>query len=124
MDIETLRQYCLSKKAVTKGLPFGDTVLVFKVAEKMFALTSLDTEGCRVSLKCDPERAIELREQHPDEIMGAYHMNKKHWNMVVGGPQNRDEELLGHKPFLVLADYLTKICKSLQPSIWKRLKKV
>ncbi len=105
MDIEALRQYCLSKKAVTEGLPFGDTVLVFKVAEKMFALMPLDTEGCRVSLKCDPERAIELREQHPDEIMGAYHMSKKHWNMVVGDGTLGDHfvrELVDHSYELVV----------------------
>lgn len=105
MDIETLRQYCLSKKAVTEGLPFGDTVLVFKVAEKMFALMPLDTEGCRVSLKCDPEYAIELREQYPDEIVAAYHMSKKHWNSVVcdGTLSNRFvQELINHSYDLVV----------------------
>jgi predicted DNA-binding protein (MmcQ/YjbR family) len=112
MDIEALRLYCLSKKSVTEGLPFGETVLVFKVVDKMFALTSLDviarneaTEGCRVSLKCDPERAVDLREQYPDHISAAYHMNKKHWNTVIcdGNLGNRFiQELIDHSYDLVV----------------------
>ena len=105
MDIESLRQYCLSKKAATEGLPFGDTTLVFKVVDKMFALTSLDTEYCRVSLKCDPERAVELREQHPDHISAAYHMNKKHWNTVIcdSGLSDRFiQDLIDHSYDLVV----------------------
>lgn len=105
MDIEALRQYCLAKKAVTEGLPFGETVLVFKVVDKMFALTSLDTEGCRVSLKCDPERAIELREQHPEHISEAYHMNKKHWNSIIcdnGLGDHLIQELIDHSYDLVV----------------------
>lgn len=105
MDIEALRQYCLAKKAVTEGLPFGDTVLVFKVAGKMFALMPLDTEGSRVSLKCDPERAVDLREQHPEHIAAAYHMNKKHWNSVVcdeGLGDRLIQELIDHSYDLVV----------------------
>ena len=105
MDIEALRQYCLAKKAVTEGLPFGDTVLVFKVADKMFALMPLDTEGASISLKCDPERAVELREQHPEHIAGAYHMSKKHWNTVIcdGGLGDRlIQELIDHSYNLVV----------------------
>ncbi len=105
MDIESLRLYCLSKKAVTEGLPFGDTVLVFKVVDKMFALVSLDTEGCQVSLKCDPERAIDLREQHPDAISAAWHMNKTHWNRVVCDSNIGDRlvrELVDHSYDLVV----------------------
>jgi predicted DNA-binding protein (MmcQ/YjbR family) len=104
MDIEALRQYCLSKKAVTEGLPFGDTVLVFKVV-KMFALVPLDTEGGSVSLKCDPERAIELREQHPEHIKAAYHMNKTHWNSVIcdaGLGDRLIQELIDHSYDLVV----------------------
>jgi predicted DNA-binding protein (MmcQ/YjbR family) len=104
MDIESLRLYCLSKKAVTEGLPFGDTVLVFKVV-KMFALLSLNTEGCHVSLKCDPERAVDLREQHPDHISAAYHMNKKHWNTVICDAGLSDRfihELIDHSYDLVV----------------------
>ncbi|MDZ7879733.1 MAG: MmcQ/YjbR family DNA-binding protein [Saprospiraceae bacterium] len=105
MDIEALRLYCLSKKAVTEGLPFGETTLVFKVVDKIFALTSLDTEGCRVNLKCDPERAIDLREQHPDHILAGYHMNKKHWNTVICDEGLNDgliRELIDHSYDLVV----------------------
>jgi predicted DNA-binding protein (MmcQ/YjbR family) len=82
MDIESLRQYCLSLKAVTEDMPFGETVLVFRVMDKIFALSSLDTERCQVNLKCDPDYAIELREQY-DDIQPGFHMNKKHWNTVL-----------------------------------------
>ena len=115
MDIEALRQYCLAKKAVTEGLPFGETVLVFKVVDKMFALTSLDTEGCRVSLKCDPERAVDLREQHPEHIAAAYHMNKKHWNSVIcdtGLGDRLIQELIDHSYNLVVKS-LPKAAQSL-----------
>ncbi len=81
MNIEELREYCLSKKGVTEHFPFDEVTLVFKVGNKMFALTNLDGEPS-VNLKCDPERAIELREQHSSIIPG-YHMNKTHWNTVI-----------------------------------------
>ena len=72
--------YCLSKKGVTEELPFGPDVLVFKVMGKMFALTDVD-EFESVNLKCDPEKAIELREQY-EFVQPGYHMNKAHWNTV------------------------------------------
>jgi len=81
MNIEEIREYCLSKPGVTEGLPFNDTALVFKVGGKMFALLDLSDESMGISMKCDPELAIELREQHP-EVTPAYHFNKKHWNGV------------------------------------------
>jgi predicted DNA-binding protein (MmcQ/YjbR family) len=82
MNIELLQQYCLSKKGTTEDTPFGPETLVFRVMGKIFALTSLDTEECRVNLKCLPDYAIELRERHPDHIIPGYHMNKTHWNTV------------------------------------------
>lgn len=81
MNIEELRDYCLSKPETTESFPFGEDTLVFKVFDKMFALTGL-SEDLRVNLKCDPEFAIELREKHACVIPG-YHMNKKLWNTVV-----------------------------------------
>ena len=80
MNIEELREYCLSKKGVTENFPFGEETLVFKVADKIFLLSSLD-EATRFNAKCDPERAIELRAEH-EEIIPGWHMNKKHWNTV------------------------------------------
>jgi predicted DNA-binding protein (MmcQ/YjbR family) len=66
MNIEKIREYCISKPAVTEGFPFNDTALVFKVAGKMFSLLDLSEDSRGISLKCDPELAIELREQHPE----------------------------------------------------------
>lgn len=82
MNIEELREYCLSKAGVTEGLPFGEDTLVFKVMDKMFALTGLDQEETKVNLKCDPEYALELRSMYPAGVLPGYHMNKKHWNTV------------------------------------------
>ncbi len=81
MNIEDIREHCLLKKGVTEDLPFGDDTLVFRVMNKIFLLTNLEGE-LRLNLKCDPERAIELREQYPAIIPG-YHMNKKHWNTLI-----------------------------------------
>lgn len=81
MNIEEIREYCISKPAVTEGFPFDDTALVFKVAGKMFALLDLSEDSRGISLKCDPELAIELREQH-SEVTPAWHFNKQHWNGV------------------------------------------
>ena len=80
MNIEELREYCISKPHTTEGLPFDDVSLVFKVKGKIFAILSLDGPP-RINLKCDPLRAIELREEYSCVIPG-YHMNKKHWNTV------------------------------------------
>jgi predicted DNA-binding protein (MmcQ/YjbR family) len=83
MDIETIRQYCLQKENVTEGFPFGGDTLVFKRNEKAFLLVSLDSLPLRCNVKCDPEKAIELREEYPDVILPGYHMNKKHWNTII-----------------------------------------
>ena len=80
-NVESIRQYCLSKPMVTESLPFDNVTLVFKVDGKIFALLNL--EGAQsVNLKCNPERAIELREQY-SEVQPGFHMNKKHWNTVT-----------------------------------------
>lgn len=82
MDIDWLRNYCLGKPGVTETLPFGPDVLVFKVCGKIFLLCPLDTEGFQFNVKCDPELAVELREQF-DCVQPGYHMNKKHWNTIL-----------------------------------------
>ena len=81
MNIEDFRDYCIAKPGVTEELPFGPDTLVFKVMGKVFALTSLDSIEFRVNLKCDPDLAIQLREQF-DFIQPGFHMNKKHWNTI------------------------------------------
>lgn len=77
-----LREYCLSKKAVEEGFPFGEDTLVFKVAGKIFLLAGLENNPLQFNAKCDPEKALELREQY-DAVQPGYHMNKKHWNTVI-----------------------------------------
>jgi predicted DNA-binding protein (MmcQ/YjbR family) len=90
MTTENIREFCLSLKDVTESFPFDDDALVFKVKGKMFALTSL--EDRTLTLKCDPEKAIELREQYTAVIPG-YHMNKKYWNTLLLN-SNLSEKLL------------------------------
>ncbi len=80
MDIETFRNYCLTKKGVTESFPFDSETLVFKVMDKMFALADVDNFES-INLKCDPERSMELREKYA-EVAPGYHMNKRHWNTV------------------------------------------
>ena len=82
MNIETLREYCLSKPGAEETLPFGPDTLVYKVGGKVFLLTGLDTGELRFNVKCEPDKAIELREEYPCVLPG-YHMNKKHWNTIV-----------------------------------------
>ncbi len=104
MNIEELREYCISKKGVTEGFPFDEVTLVFKVGGKMFALTNLDGEPS-VNLKCNPEKAVELREQY-SAIIPGYHMSKLHWNTVYMDrslPENLIKELIDLSYELVLA---------------------
>lgn len=104
MDIELLRDYCLKKKAVTEGLPFGPDVIVFKVKSKAFLFLPLDTEQLRFNVKCDPDLAIELREEY-DCVKPGYHMNKKHWNTVeVDGSLNIKQlkQMIDHSYELVV----------------------
>lgn len=108
-----MRDYCLSKKAVTEGFPFKKEVLVFKVAGKMFLLASLYDQPLWMNLKCDPEKAIDLRERY-DSIQPGYHMSKIHWNTVVINGELKAEfirELIDHSYDLVVAK-LTKKTKN------------
>jgi predicted DNA-binding protein (MmcQ/YjbR family) len=80
VDIEAYRSYCLQKKGVSETFPFDDSTLVYKVMDKMFALTNVDTFES-INLKCDPGIALQLRELH-EGVTPGYHMNKRHWNTV------------------------------------------
>lgn len=82
MHIEEFRSYCLSKPATSESFPFDESTLVFKVLNKVFAITGLDRSPFQVNLKCDPDYALELREQYHD-VQAGFHMNKKHWNTVI-----------------------------------------
>jgi predicted DNA-binding protein (MmcQ/YjbR family) len=116
MDIETFRNYCLSKKGVTEDLPFGPDNLVFKIMGKMIALASLDEVPLRVNLKCDPERALSLREEYPENILPGYHMNKMHWNTLVldGLPKAIIFGLVDHSYKLVVLGLPKKIQQELK----------
>ncbi len=92
MDLEQFREYCLSKVGATENMPFGEGVLVFKVAGKIFALAALDEIPATVNLKCDPDLALELRDRY-EQIQPGYHMNKKHWNTVEIGSGIPEAEL-------------------------------
>ena len=104
MNIEEFRDYCLEKPGVSEEMPFGPDILVFKVGGKIFALTDINTFAS-INLKCDPERAVELRDQF-DFIRPGYHMSKKHWNTVLleSGLSNAMlQELIDHSYALVYA---------------------
>lgn len=104
MQLDALRTYCLAKPGATEDMPFGDDVLVFKVMGKMFALTNLARLPAQVNLKCDPARAIDLRERYA-AVQPGYHMNKTHWNTVLlDGSLALDlvEELIDHSYELVV----------------------
>ena len=92
MDIESLREYCISKNNSTESFPFGDDTLVFKTDRKIFALVNLDGD-LSINLKCEPAFAIELRERYPSVIPG-YHMNKRHWNTILIDGSIPDNEIL------------------------------
>ncbi len=83
MNIEALREYCLAKPDSEETLPFGPDTLVFKINSKVFLLASLDAQPLQFNVKCDPDLAIELREEYPTAVLPGYHMNKKHWNTII-----------------------------------------
>jgi predicted DNA-binding protein (MmcQ/YjbR family) len=91
MQRDELRAYCLSKKGAVEEFPFGDDAAVFKVMGKMFALLPV-TGALTISLKCDPDVAIMLRDTYP-AITAAWHMNKRHWNQILADGSVPDDEI-------------------------------
>ena len=116
MDIEACRDYCLFQKAAIEEMPFGPNTLVFKVMGKMFALIGLESVPLNINLKCDPDRAIELREEYDGLITGAYHMNKTHWNSVQVEklPPDLVRELIDHSYQLVVQGLPRKLQSELK----------
>jgi len=114
MNLETYYEYCLSKKGVTEHFPFDEDTLVFKVGGKMFALSSLlqwEKGNPHVNLKCDPERAQELRAEY-DAINPGFHMSKVHWNTISVNqdvPNTLLKELIDHSYELVFKSLTKKI---------------
>ncbi len=93
MNIEELHEYCMSLKGVVETFPFDDVSMVLKVENKMFALIPLDETELQIAVKCDPDKAIELRERYPDCVEGAFHFNKKYWNSLYLNREMKDEEV-------------------------------
>lgn len=93
MDVDGLLAYTSKKAGVEETFPFDENTLVLKVMGKMFAATNITEEVLRVNLKCDPNRALELRDEYP-EILPGYHMNKKHWNTVIIGEGELEQSLI------------------------------
>lgn len=114
MNIQAFYDYCLSKRGVTEHFPFDEETLVFKVGGKMFALSSLtqwEKGEATINLKCDPERALELRAEY-ESIQSGYHMSKVHWNTItVNGDVSLSmlKELIDHSYDLVFKSLTKKI---------------
>lgn len=110
MNLEELRNYCISKKGVEETMPFGPDTLVYKVMGKVFLLTGLEYNPVQFNIKCDPEKVIELRE-HYSCVIPAYHMNKKHWVTVIedGSASSKLlEEWINNSYNLVVAELTRK----------------
>ena len=115
MNYEELHTYCMSLKGATEHFPFDEVTLVMKVQGKMFALLPLDNPETQICLKCDPDRAITLREDFSG-IIPAYHFNKKHWNSVIISPEIVDNfvcELINHSYELVVTGLTRKLREEL-----------
>jgi predicted DNA-binding protein (MmcQ/YjbR family) len=119
MNLETYYEYCLSKKGVTEHFPFDEDTLVFKVGGKMFALSSLsqwEKGQPSVNLKCDPERAQELRAEY-DDIQPGFHMSKTHWNTIAVNESVSDalvKGLIDHSYELVFKSLTKKLQNEIQ----------
>ncbi|WP_338646485.1 MmcQ/YjbR family DNA-binding protein [Flavobacterium sp. KS-LB2] len=119
MNLETYYEYCLSKKGVTEHFPFDEDTLVFKVGGKMFALSSLsqwEKGQPSVNLKCNPERAEELRAEY-DDIQPGFHMSKTHWNTIAVNESVSDalvKELIDHSYELVFKSLTKKLQNEIQ----------
>lgn len=115
MHIEAIRSYCLGKKGVSEAFPFDEETLVFKVLGKIFLLAPLERVPSQVNLKCDPLRALELRESYDGIVIPGYHMNKKHWNTlyIEQLPDKLVQELIDHSYNLVVAGLPKKQRKAL-----------
>ncbi|WP_298767154.1 MmcQ/YjbR family DNA-binding protein [uncultured Polaribacter sp.] len=115
MNIAQLRDFCINKKGVTEHFPFDNTTLVFKVMDKMFALTNLskwEQGEASINLKCNPEKALELREIY-EGVKPGFHMNKKHWNTLAINTSDVSDDLVfqlvGHSYNLVVSGLAKKV---------------
>ena len=117
MNIEELREYCLSIKNATEDMPFGDALLVFRVFGKWFAVVSLDDIALKINIKCDLVKAVELREQY-NCVEAAWHFNKKYWNSIILNQDMNDETVkywIKHS----VEEVVKKLPKNIQTEYWK-----
>ena len=121
IHLESIRNYCLQKQGkITEEFPFDEETLVFKIFGKMFLLTNVNELPLSMNLKCDPERAVELRERYP-AIQPGYHMNKKWWNTVDADgsiPEKLVYELIDHS----YDEVVKKLPKKIREKIKAKLK--
>jgi len=116
MELESLRTYLLKKKGTTEELPFGPKALVFKVMGKMFALVAWEESPLRITLKCDPDHALALRDVYA-AVQPGYHMHRDHWNTVtLDGSIPHDEmlEMIDHSYALVVKGLKKSVRQALQ----------
>ncbi|MBX3100949.1 MAG: MmcQ/YjbR family DNA-binding protein [Bacteroidetes bacterium] len=109
-NLDSIRAFCLALPHTTEDFPFGEDTLVFRVGGKIYALLGTDARPLSINLKCDPDRAQELRARHP-AVLPGYHMNKKHWNTVIldgSLPTSLVAELITHSRELVAASLSRK----------------
>ena len=116
MFLDEIRDYCLQKKGVEECTPFGNDTLVFKVLGKMFLLSGIETQPVQFNAKCDPEKALELREKYSC-ILPGYHMNKRHWNTIICDGSVSDHQIkewINHSYELVVASLTKKLKTELE----------
>jgi len=117
MNIEELREYCLSLKNTTEDMPFEDEYLIFRVFGKWFAVIPLNDPELKISVKCDPAKAIELREQYHC-VEAAWHFNKKYWNSIILNSDMEDDAVkywIRHS----VDEVMKKLSKKIQSEYWK-----
>ena len=115
MNVEDIRAYCLSKPGTTESFPFDNETLVLKVMNKIFAIIPLEATELSISLKCDPERVIELREMYTG-VRPGWHLNKPHWNSVVADGSFTESDLMewiDHSYDLIVASLPRKLKEEL-----------
>ena len=118
MDLESIRKYCLEKKSTKESFPFGESTLVFKVSGKIFLLMSRDSLPLQFNVKCDPEKAAELREAY-SSVIPAFHMNKKHWNTIILNGQVNAKQIRE-----IIDDSYALVVQSLPLKERKKLEKI
>ena len=117
MNIEELREYCLSIKEATEYMPFEDEYLIFRVFDKWFAVIPLDDPELKITLKCHPSKAVELREKY-QSVKPAWHFNKKYWNSIILNWDMNDETVkywIRHS----VEEVVQKLPKKTQNEYWE-----